>query len=301
MEVKSAILSTLAYFDMFHYPLKEQEIYFFLPQACLPETFHKALRELIRSRTLFVREGMYTLNDDASPVKRRVRGNQRAARMLITARKIGAFLYLFPFVRSVSISGSLSKHYADADSDIDLFIVTSANRLWIARTLLHLVKKLSFLFGLQDWFCMNYFIDESNLLIPEQNLYTAIEVVTLIPVSGLGAFDQFKDANAWTQSLLPHGYGHTALPSEDGQPRLKAAAEWFFNRFWPERLDAFLMRVTAHRWNQKTVSGKKNGRGILMTMDASRHMARPEPGAYQQALLGVHARKVKASAQACKA
>jgi predicted nucleotidyltransferase len=297
MEVKTAILSTLAYFDMFHYPLKEQEIYFFMPQTCLPEAFHKSLHELIRTRKLFVREGMYTLSDDTSPVKKRLKGNERAARMLITARKIGAFLYLFPFVRSVSISGSLSKHYADVDSDIDLFIITASNRLWIARTLLHLVKKLSFLFGLQDWFCMNYFIDESNLLIPEKNLYTAIEVVTLIPVSGLPAFDSFKRANSWTRSWLPHGYGHTALPARDRQPRLKVMAEWAFNGLWPERLDAFLMRVTARRWRKKTASGKKNVRGMLMTMDASRHMARPQPGNYQKDLLGAHARKVRTCVQ----
>lgn len=294
MEVKTAIISTLAYFDMFQYPLKEQEIYFFLPQTCLPEAFHKALHELMRSRKVFVRQGMYTLKEDMAKINRRIKGNERAARMLITARKIGALLYLFPFVRSVSISGSLSKHYADEDSDIDLFIVTAPNRLWIARTCLHLIKKFSFLFRLQDWFCMNYFIDEAHLLIPEQNLYTAVEIVTLIPVNGLSVFDRFKRANAWTRTWVPHGYGHTALPVTDGRTRIKNMTEWLFDRLWPERLDSYLMQITAKRWNQKTLAGKKNGRGVLMTMDVSRHMARPQPGNYQRELLGAHERKVTA-------
>jgi hypothetical protein len=106
-------------------------------------------------------------------------------------------LYRFPFVRGIGISGSLSKNYADEDADIDFFIITSRNHLWIARTFLHGLKKLSFLVGKQDWYCMNYFIDEEALVIAEKNIFTATEVVTLKPVCG-----EKRDYNLFTMRII---------------------------------------------------------------------------------------------------
>jgi hypothetical protein len=85
----------------------------------------------------------------------------------------------------------LSKNFADERADIDYFVVTKANRLWIARTLMHLFKKLTFLVGKQHYFCMNYFVDEEALTIQEKNLFTAVEVATLIPVCGNGSMESF--------------------------------------------------------------------------------------------------------------
>ena len=87
-------------------------------------------------------------------------------------------LFQFPFVRGVFISGSLSKRCAAEKEDVDYFIVTSANRLWIARTIMHLYKKLTYLRGRQDRYCMNYFIDEEALEIKEKNIFTAVEMIT---------------------------------------------------------------------------------------------------------------------------
>ena len=55
--------------------------------------------------------------------------------MLGRAKWGASIIAAFPFVRAVGISGSLSKQYADENSDIDYFIITAANRLWIAKNL----------------------------------------------------------------------------------------------------------------------------------------------------------------------
>jgi predicted nucleotidyltransferase len=291
MDNKAAILVTLGYFDLFQYPLTDREIYFFLPRPIPPSAFEHALGELVEEGHVFVHDGFYLLRDDASLIPRRRAGNARAAHMLVTAGRISRWLSHFPYVRGVGVSGSLSKQYADEHSDIDLFIITSAGRLWLARTLLHLLKKGSFLFRRQDWFCMNYFIDEAALEIPERNTYTAIEIVTLLPMRGVEAFTAFRKANAWTDDFLPNSYGRLVLSEESRPSWLRRALEGFLAGPAGDRLDRWLMRVTARRWQKKTAGGKRNARGIVMTLDASRHMARPDPTGFQRGLLEAYERR----------
>ncbi|TDW96617.1 nucleotidyltransferase domain-containing protein [Dinghuibacter silviterrae] len=291
MDDKAAILVTLGYFDLFQYPLTEREVFFFLPRPIPPAAFEHALGELVAEGGVFAWEGFYFLRNEPELVHRRKVGNARAARMLVTAGRIAALLSHFPFVRAVGVSGSLSKQYADETSDIDLFIITSPGRLWMARTLLHLFKKLSFLVRRQDWFCMNYFIDESALKIPEQNIYTAIEIVTLLPMRGSGVFTAFRKANAWTDDFLPNSYGRLVFSEESGPSWVRRAFEWFFSGSFGDRLDGWLMRVTDKRWRKKTNEGRRNNRGIVMTMDASRHAARPDPTGFQQGLLDAYERR----------
>jgi len=292
MDNKSAILATLAYFDLFQYPLTEREIYFFLSRHIPPPAFEQALGSLLAEGRVFAMEGFYSLHGDAGLIHRRRAGNALAARMLGTADRITGLLSHFPFVRAVGVSGSLSKQYADKDSDIDLFIITAPGRLWIARTLLHLLKKASFLFRRQDWFCMNYFIDETALAIPEQNLYTAIEIVTLLPLRGARAFSAFRKANEWTDGYLPNSYGRIVYAGDDRPSLFRRALEKLFAGRAGDRLDRWLMTTTARRWRKKTEAGRRNNHGILMTMDATRHTARPDPAAFQGKLLDAYERKV---------
>jgi hypothetical protein len=124
-----------------------------------------ALQKLVIEKIIFRINEFYSLQNDPLLVEKRIKGNDRASKLLSKAMSIGAFLYRFPFVRAVGISGSLSKKYADEKADIDFFIITKSNRLWISRTVLHAFKKLTFLVGQQHFYCMNYFIDENALLI----------------------------------------------------------------------------------------------------------------------------------------
>ena len=117
-----------------------------------------------------------------------------------------SFYPAFPFVKGIAVSGSLSKYFADEKTDIDFFIITTANRLWIARTILHIFKKFTYLLKMQDLFCMNYFIDEAELGILEKNIYTATEIATILPLFGYKIFDSFFKVNSWTRSFFPNKY-----------------------------------------------------------------------------------------------
>ncbi|WPU91332.1 hypothetical protein SNE25_18605 [Mucilaginibacter sabulilitoris] len=291
-EIKKNILSTLAYFDVFNYPLTREEICLFLPVKYESVPFDVAMACLIGSRLIYRFDKFYTLKNDPYLILRRNEGNQKAAEMVKTARKVGDILIKFPYVRGIAISGSLSKNYADDESDIDLFIITAPNRLWIARTLMHFFKKLTFLVNKEHYFCMNYYIDEQSLEIEEKNIYTATEVVTLIPIQGDITFADFFTANAWTRGFLPNHIMRVSTAKSLPKIILKGMIEWLLNNFLGDILDNRLMKITAKRWDKKTHEKRLNNHGILLAMATGKHYAKPDPENFQFKLISRYEAKV---------
>ena len=123
-EEQTRILKVLAYFDIFQYPLSQNEIRQFLGDTSLEAGLDKVLQQMLASQTIFFHNGFYSLHNNPLLSHKRVEGNQRAEKLLPKADKIGRFLFLFPFVRAIGISGSLSKNFADENADIDYFIIT---------------------------------------------------------------------------------------------------------------------------------------------------------------------------------
>lgn len=291
-EAKENILATLAYFDIFKYPLTSGEIYLFLKNKYNKGDFELALRYLVANQLVFQFGNCYSLKNDYNLVVRRYNGNQKAAELIKVAHKIGDWLIRFPYVRGVAISGSLSKNYADENSDIDLFIITAKNRLWIARTLMHAFKKLTFLVNKQDYFCMNYYIDEAQLEIREKTIYTAIEVVTLIPLQGDTVMEQFYAANCWTREYLPNKIMRISSAKPLKPSIFKTVFEQLFNNFLGDAIDSFLMNLTSGRWNKKTQQKKLNSKGAIMAMDTGKHYAKPNPGNFQARLLAQYENRI---------
>jgi hypothetical protein len=60
---------------------------------------------------------------------------------------------------------------------------------------------------------MNYYIDEEGMMIESQNIFTAIEIATLIPVAGKQALDNFFTINRWSQQFFPAS-GHKCLQNK---------------------------------------------------------------------------------------
>ena len=291
--MKKSILKALAYFDMFAYPLTAREIRSFLSLTITEDQLHTALHDLQQEGSIFSIEGFYTLRNEPALITRRKNGNARAEAMLAKARKISSFLYWFPYVRGIGISGSLSKNFADEQADIDFFIITQSNRLWIARTFMHFFKKLTFLTGRQHWFCMNYYVDEHALKISEQNIFTATEVITLVPTQGNGVLTNFFTANHWVHEYFPNHQPKTGNPSKPKEGFIKRGIEYCLNNKFGEMLDDYLMTLTSKRWKQKEVKRRQNARGDRMGLSTGKHFARPNPEFFQRKILGLYQKKLR--------
>lgn len=292
-QLQQNILKVLSYFDIFHYPLLAGEITSYLEIPAAIQQVTEELEALQQNNLVFKLDEFYALKDDIFMAIRRRDGNRLAIPEMEKAKKAAALLYKFPFVKGLAISGSLSKDFADENSDIDFFIITKANRLWIARTLMHLFYKWAAFRKKQQLFCMNYYVDETALEIPEKNIYTAMEIVTLVPIQGGNCIGNFLAANKWTANYFPGTVLKKQPGIQDKKGLLGRAAEKIFSGSWGNAIDNWLLALTSKHWQQKKQQLKINNKGIFTSMLADKHYAKPDPKNFQQKILMQYEARLK--------
>ena len=75
-----------------------------------------------------------------------------------------------------------------------------------------------------DYLCPNYLVTENLLAVHDRNLYTAHEIVQMIPLYGLDVYRQMCALNQWIIDFLPNAGGIHARRSEDP---LNRVGGWF--------------------------------------------------------------------------
>ena len=284
LSLQQHIESTLTYFELFSYPLTAIEIHRFLNFACsMSDVEDQLVLMKENGKVVCSEQGYYSRLHQPRWTVERDMGNKRAEKLLKLSSRFVRVIKRFPFVEAIAISGSLSKYYADKDADIDYFIITTTNRLWIARTLLHLYKKLTFLRGHQHYYCMNYFIDQSALEIGDKNIYTAIELVTLLPVYNQEAILKLKHQNGWFAEFLPNENLNQderfLLPMNNCF--FKSFLESFINVLWAKRLNQIFMQLTDRKWRAKWKKKSFPMDTYNQALHTSLHVSKNHPDDFQ--------------------
>lgn len=282
-----SILKTVAYFDVFKYPVSRNEIGYFLDQKYDEKALSKALNNLLSHEVLFQLGNFYALSNDANLVERRIEGNNAATDELRKAKKASAFLYRwFPFINGIGISGSLSKNVAYKDSDFDFFIITAENRLWIARTIFIFFYRVACLVGLKRMFCLNYLIDEKMLEIEEKNIFTAIEISTLLVCDGKDVYEKFFKANQWVENIMPN-YSPRFSEERFIKPAVfRRIIERLFNNEFGNKTNEKILKFYQRRWQKLSAKNIFTPKGFqLGGMVVTSHICKPLPQHFQQKIL----------------
>lgn len=298
-QVRKNILRTLLYYDIFSHPLKPEEIFIFLPKNSMPKS--KVLGMIVdfsseKESAFALKDGFVYVKPNDHYVSRRILKENYSHRMWRIARIMTHIIKRFPFVRAVFISGSLSKNSADKISDVDYMIVTSKGRLWIARTLLILFKKI-FLFNSYKYFCLNYFITEDNLEIPFKNVFTATEVAYIKTTFNTDMMHDFVMANKWIKDYFPNyifldPYLHSSgFKVNNRRSLLQKLLEVLFKGRWADKLDKRLLEKTSLHWKNKYLSLNENDRNLLYRTEPN--VSTVHPGDMQRTILNKFNEKLR--------
>lgn len=277
METLKAIL----YFSIFRYPLKIEEIHSYTNNSTLDETSNE-LQHLMDEKILTKIDDFYVYAKDLESVTKRLRGNLQAKKALVKAKERAAFISKFPYVEAVGVSGSLSKGYYDNESDIDFFVITTPNKLWICRTLLMLYKKI-FLLNSRKYFCVNYFISANHLEIEEQNRFTATEMKTLIPMQGAAVFEKFYENNKWVNAYFSKFNPDLSAVPNTENPFLTKAIEFILDNRIGMSIDTAFKKITLRKWKSKFRF--MNTEDFNIALKSTKNISKHHPSNFQKKVI----------------
>lgn len=223
-----AILATLAYADLFDFPLDRPEVCRDLVGvAATAAATGAALDRLIARGRVEEAGGFLTLPGRGALGAIRRERRARAAAAWPVARRYGALIARLPFVRLVGITGSLAAGNPDANADCDYLIITAPGRLWLVRALTIAIVRAARLRGVQ--LCPNYLLTTRALALTRRDLYTAHELLQIVPLAGGATYRRLIAENAWAADWLPNRYRRAvaappAAPTGGAGQRLGEAA-----------------------------------------------------------------------------
>ncbi|MCJ7804824.1 hypothetical protein MUP35_03790 [Patescibacteria group bacterium] len=210
-KIQTAILRTLAYADVFTYPLTLKELHRFLISQ---KTNSQSLKKVLKTLKKISSNGDYFFlkNKEKNIYLRRKRKKLSQGKWLL-ARKVASWLRLIPWIKMVAVTGNLAMDNAEQDDDVDLLIITAKKRLWLTRLLTNFLVEIVANRRrpgdqkVKDKICLNMFLDEKHLKLPvkEQNLFTAHEVCQLKPIWVKNQlYQRLVQENLWCQNFLPN-------------------------------------------------------------------------------------------------
>lgn len=226
-ELQKKILKTLAYADIFDYPLTLEEIQRFLigqderrvPRSgiWLRQKTQEEIKKEIGSPYLIshitYHDGFYCLKNRQKIIQLRFERFKWSQEKIKIAKKVANWLKLIPFIKMVALTGTLAMNNVKKNDDIDLLIITGRNRLWLTRLITNFLVEIIAERrhpkdkNVKDKICLNMFLDEKHLALPklEQNLFTAHEICQLkILWQRETVYQRFLKENQWYKKFLPN-------------------------------------------------------------------------------------------------
>ncbi len=243
-------LKCLEYFDIFKHPLTSLEVFRFSSEETSHDSIKASLQQLVADKVIYNYGQFYSLRDDQTLVSDRLRYQDLAKESLVMAKKYGSLIAKFPFVKGVYLSGSISKNVMHPDDDIDYFVICEEGRVWLCKFLLVLYKRIILKNNIK-YFCLNYYISEEDLSIDEHNLFTSIELVTLLPVVNNELYMQLLADNSWYSNFLPNWPGQQKTPLVQGgvdKSRITKGFEFLLRGFVGRAIDSMVLRLSRFQY-----------------------------------------------------
>ncbi len=253
-DLEKSIIKTLAFFDIFDYPMTELEIWKWLykpgHKIDLSEIRHSLSNSKELKEHISLKEGFYCLKGKEQAYLRRKQNNNFAERKFAKAILITKIFRFIPFIRMVAVCNTLAYSNAREESDIDLFIISKKGKIWLARFFSILLVKFLKIRPKEDkkkdTICLSFFVDESDLdiqsvMIGEKDIYFPYWIQQLMPIYDPdGLYKKFMTANSWYKEYLPNAYNNIFSKMVTEKKISKFASGIFSLIFSPKILNHWL-------------------------------------------------------------
>jgi 8-oxo-dGTP pyrophosphatase MutT (NUDIX family) len=210
--IRKAIVRAVAFFDLFDYPLTAFEIWKYCSAKCeLLEITDEVGKSFLQEKS-----GFYFLPGREEIVEVRKKRYNYSLRKLKRARLIAKIFKIIPWIKMIAAGNIIGSFNLKDGSDIDLFIITKKNKIWLTRFFCVLITKVLNLRPTQknsrDKVCLSFFIDEDDLNLDKlmlknktDDIYFIYWLAGLVPIFNRDEiFVKLIFANSWLNNCLPN-------------------------------------------------------------------------------------------------
>lgn len=218
--LEASIYKTIAFFDIFEYPLTLLELQklLFVEQNNVQTRHASSLQNFATALSnipqITNKNGVYFLQGHENYISRRLERYLIAEQKFKKRKNILKLLCLMPHVKMIAICNSLAFSNAKESSDIDLFIITKKNHVWSSRFfsagLISLLRLRPEKNKTKNTICLSFFTDENNLNFEKlqclpNDIYLKYWLTQVFPVYDENNYWQkFIQANNWVKNSLPN-------------------------------------------------------------------------------------------------
>jgi hypothetical protein len=251
-----AVIRTLAYSAVFDFALTRGELQrYLIGVATNPGELDRLVDGDPRVlRHVVARGNLVTLRGREHLFATRLERDDATRRTWPAARRYARAVASLPFVRLVAVTGGVAAGNAVEGGDIDLLVVTRAGRLWLSRASTIAIVRYA---AWRGWdVCPNYFLTQRAVELTDQDLYTASELVRMVPISGRKVYARMRARNAWTRRYFPNAGGRPAdtVDVRPLMPRLRAASEWILAQAPVDLVEGWERRRKVARFQAQALS-----------------------------------------------
>jgi len=211
--LERSISETIAYFDLFDYPLTLPELLRYAWRCPVDTTLSQVWDVVHASPKLEYQAGMVCLAGRSTIIQTRAERYAESERKFRKRRWFIWLLSTLPGVQAICIVNTLAYHNVRPDSDIDLLIIAQPHKIWSTRFFSTALAKL---FGLRpdvhsakDAVCLSFYLssdalDIKKLNLHDQDIHQAYWLAQIRPVYDPAQLvPAMWLANSWVKALLP--------------------------------------------------------------------------------------------------
>lgn len=285
--LEKSIISTVCYFDIFEYPLTLVEIWqwLFTDSPINQEVDLLTVKKILEDSQylndkLSFKDGFYFLkNRDDIVLTRLKRYAISGDKNKIAKHGVRALKFL-PFLKLVGLCNNSGNNNIRSDSDIDLFIITSKNRLFTARFLITLAISLMRLRRhgrkITNRLCLSFYVSEDNLdfskiKIIDNDIYLIYWIANLFPLYDREIYDKFLTQNEWIKNWLPNYLPKTGsfwrkIDDHKLSQLSSKIGEYFLNGSLGDQLEKWLKKIQLFKMSQNNRSlAKENDSRVIIS------------------------------------
>lgn len=213
-ETDKAIIETVAFFDLFDFPLTEFELWKYINVKCDLNDIQAVLNEKKSHDFIEEKNGFYFLAGRREIIKTREERRNYAERKIKKAARVSKLFKFIPWIKMVAVGNMIGADNLKDESDIDLFIITEQERIWLTR---FFCASFAQLLGLRpkenntrDKICLSFFVSEEamnlkKLMLGGKDIYFICWLAGLrLVYNKTGTYEKFMEANGWIKEYLPN-------------------------------------------------------------------------------------------------